>query len=140
ETTSYTVSGLKASTPYTFRIRAFNVIGDSGYTNAVPVKTGSQFLVNLAGDAGTGSGLSGDIRYCINQANLPANAGSTIAFNLSALGSNIITLTKGQLVISNNMTLAGPNAYNLTISGNKSSRVFYISAPTAQVTITGLTI
>ena len=27
------------------------------------------FLVNNAGDAGSGSGLSGDLRYCISQAN-----------------------------------------------------------------------
>jgi hypothetical protein len=26
----------------------------------------STYMVNLAGDAGTGTGLTGDIRYCIN--------------------------------------------------------------------------
>jgi hypothetical protein len=98
------------------------------------------YLVNLVGDAGTGSGTSGDIRYCINQADNPANAGSTITFGTTALGSNLLTLTKGQLVISDNMTITGPGASKLTLSGNNSSRVFNISATTAQVTISGLTI
>src|SRR5579883_2027320 len=98
------------------------------------------YLVNLVGDTGTGSGTSGDIRYCINQADNPANAGSTITFGTTALGSNTITLSKGQLVISDNMTITGPGASNLTLSGNNASRVFNISTTTAHVTISGLTI
>jgi hypothetical protein len=97
-------------------------------------------LVNLAGDAGTGAGTSGDIRYCIDQANDPANAGSTITFDTTALGSNLLTLTKGQLVISDNMTITGPGTGKLTLSSNNFGRVFDINATTAQVTISGLTI
>src|SRR6516225_5731221 len=88
------------------------------------------YLVNLLGDAGTGSGTSGDIRYCINQADQAANAGSTITFDTTAVGSKTITLSKGQLVISDNMTITGPGASKLTISGNKTSRVFDITATT----------
>jgi hypothetical protein len=104
------------------------------------VFSANTYLVNLVGDAGSGSGTSGDIRYCINQADNPANAGSTITFDTSALGSNNITLTKGQLLIADNMTITGPGASKLTLSGNNASRVFNISATTAQVTISGLTI
>src|SRR5690349_10407391 len=50
------------------------------------------YLVNLAGDAGTSTGaLSGDIRYCITQADQSANAGSTITFDTNAIGGNTIT-------------------------------------------------
>jgi hypothetical protein len=98
------------------------------------------YLVNLLGDAGTGSGTAGDIRYCINQADQAANAGSTITFDTTALGSNLITLSKGQLAITDNMTITGPGASKLTISGNKASRVFAITATTAHVTIADLTI
>src|SRR6516165_9313325 len=104
------------------------------------VLSAATYLVNLVGDAGTGSGTSGDIRYCINQADNPANAGSTITFDTTALGSNAITLSKGQLVVSDNMTISGPGASKLTISGNKASRVFAITATTAHVTISDLTI
>jgi hypothetical protein len=72
------------------------------------VPSANTYLVNLAGDAGTGSGTAGDIRYCINQADRLANAGSTITFDTKSLGSSTITLTKGQLVISDNMTVTGP--------------------------------
>jgi hypothetical protein len=36
------------------------------------------FIVDSPGDAGVGSGTSGDIRYCINQANGLTNGGATI--------------------------------------------------------------
>src|SRR6516165_9352529 len=100
----------------------------------------SAYLVNLLGDAGTGSGTAGDIRYCINQADKPANAGSTLTFDTTTIGSSTITLTKGELVLSDNMTITGPGASKLTISGNKTSRVFDITATTAHVTISSLTI
>jgi hypothetical protein len=40
--TSYTVSGLQLSTTYTFRIRAFNVVGPSTYSNTASATTTSQ--------------------------------------------------------------------------------------------------
>ncbi len=99
------------------------------------------YLVNLAGDAGASTGaLSGDIRYCITQADQPANAGSTITFDTKAIGSNTITLSKGELAISDNMTIQGPSASSLTISGGNSSRIFDITSTTAVVTISGFTI
>ena len=80
-----------------------------------------------AGDAGTGSGLSGDIRYCVTQANQPANAGSTITFE-TALTGNTVTLANGPLVISDAMTITGPGASSLTLSGNNSSRLFDVES------------
>jgi hypothetical protein len=50
-----------------------------------------------------------------------------------------ITLTTGELEISKNLTINGPGASKLTISGNNASRVFEIDANTS-VSIFGLTI
>ncbi|MCX6927514.1 MAG: CSLREA domain-containing protein, partial [Verrucomicrobia bacterium] len=49
-----------------------------------------------------------------------------------------ITLTSGELVITNNLTISGPGATNLTVSGNNASRVFYFNNVTAA--ISGLTV
>src|SRR5207244_1512485 len=50
-----------------------------------------------------------------------------------------ITLTSGELVISNSLSINGPGAKLLTISGNTNSRVFHV-APQGTVDIYGLTI
>jgi hypothetical protein len=107
------------------------------------------FTVNASGDAGVGAGNSGDIRYCINQANVSTNTNATIVFNTQAIGGQI-TLTHGELEISNSMTIAGPGTATLAISGDATgnapgigtiaSRVFNITSPGAIVTISGLTI
>jgi predicted outer membrane repeat protein len=98
----------------------------------------STYTVNLAGDAGTGTGLTGDIRYCINQATI-ANDNSTITFDTQGAGSTI-TLKNGELPISVNMTVQGPGAARLTVSGDQASRVFDITSTSAAVTISGMTI
>src|SRR5579875_1235537 len=111
------------------------------------------FTVTAAGDAGNGTttatSVTGDIRYVINQANISTNAGAVIQFNLPA-GVNTITLTHGELDISNSMDIEGPGSGSLTISGDANgglptagtaaSRVFNITSPQAVVTIAGLTI
>jgi RNA polymerase sigma-70 factor (ECF subfamily) len=43
------------------------------------------YTVNTTADAGQGNGLTGDLRYCITQAN--ANPGSTIKFNIGTGGT-----------------------------------------------------
>ena len=53
--------------------------------------------------------------------------------------TNTILLTSGQLLIGSNLTITGPGANLLAISGNDSSRVFNI-LPLATVKISGLTI
>ena len=50
-----------------------------------------------------------------------------------------ITLTSGELTITNNLEIDGPGAKNLTISGNHASRVFDVQSGT-ETTIEGLTI
>jgi hypothetical protein len=67
--------------------------------------------------------------------------GDIIVFALSSYPQTI-TLTSGELIIQNNLTIAGPGAGNLTISGNHASRVFEVEkgSPTNKVTLSGLTI
>jgi hypothetical protein len=115
----------------------------------------NSYLVNQLGDAGSGTatptGGSGDIRYCIEQANL--NPGSTITFDskvFPASANTTINLSHGELDIASSMTITGPGSPVLkgqnviTISGTDNnggaSRVFDISNASAVVTITGLTI
>ena len=67
-----------------------------------------------------------------------AHNGDTIVFAPS-LDGQTITLTKGELLINKNLTIAGPGAGELTVSGNHASRVFEVANGT-HVALTGLTI
>jgi predicted outer membrane repeat protein len=73
-----------------------------------------------------------------------AQSGDTINF-APGLNGQTITLTSGELAINKSVTIAGPGASQLAISGNSSSygtgsRVFDVTSQGATVTITGLTI
>jgi hypothetical protein len=63
----------------------------------------------------------------LRQAIVDACDGSTISFDMTQVSSPI-TLTAGELVIDKNLTIAGPGANLLTVSGNQASRVFNISS------------
>ncbi len=87
-------------------------------------------LVTNTNDSGPGS---------LRQAILAANAcpgQNTIEFAPSAYGT--ITLTTGELAITDDLTINGPGATNLTVSGNQSSRVFLINS--GVVSVSGMTI
>jgi hypothetical protein len=122
------------------------------------------FTVNIAGDTGGPAGqefspstpFEGNLRWCVNQANLPQYAGSTIKFDPSifpSTGFHTINLVNGELPIADNMTIDGsvPDGSNETITisgdnggrpgpGTPASRVFDIIPSTATVTISNLTI
>ncbi|HKQ04322.1 MAG TPA: HYR domain-containing protein [Blastocatellia bacterium] len=89
------------------------------------------YLVTNRDDSGEGS-----LRQAIMDAN--ANPGpDTIEFDKSAWGT--ITLTSGELLITDDLTITGPGPFTLTISGNHQSRIFEIGS-SATVDISGLTI
>jgi hypothetical protein len=88
------------------------------------------FLVTNLGDAGTGS-----LRQVIIDANSTVGQ-DTIEF-AGSLNGGTITLTSGELSISDPLIVNGLGANSLTINGNNSSRIFNISS---QVDIQGLTI
>jgi hypothetical protein len=51
-----------------------------------------------------------------------------------------ITLTSGELDITGNLTVDGPGANRLIVSGNDASRVFSVSGSTTDVVLRDLTI
>src|SRR6516162_1585480 len=73
----------------------------------------------------------------LRQAILDTPAGGTVDFQPGLTG--IITLTTGELALSKNLTITGPGANVITVSGNHASRVFDIAA-TFTVATSGLTI
>ena len=80
------------------------------------------YVVNAPGDAEVGSGLAGDIRYAVAQANADA-VPDTITFDPAA--GAVITLTLGELLITADVTITGTGAESITgASGATSSRVF----------------
>jgi len=108
------------------------------------------YTVNLATDNVPNTGqqtgpFSGNLRWAVEQADL--NPGSTIVFDPTVFpsGTNTtIALSQGELDIASSMTIQGPGANVVTISGTNGqgggSRVFDISNASAVVTISGLTI
>jgi hypothetical protein len=66
-----------------------------------------------------------------------SSPGDTIDFQSDLSGT--ITLTSGELLLGQDLTIAGPGADVITVSGNNASRVFEIAA-SATVDISGLTI
>jgi hypothetical protein len=79
-------------------------------------------------DAGDGS---------LRQALLDTPAGGTVDFQPGLSGT--IILATGELVIDKDLTIAGPGADVLTVSGNAASQVFDVPGP-FMVAIAGLTI
>jgi hypothetical protein len=95
------------------------------------VVNAAAFIVSNTNDSGPGS-----LRRAINRAN--NNTGADTIFFVSG-GSGKIILTSGQLLIRDDLTISGPGASVLAVSGNHSSRVFEIESG-ATVAISGLTI
>ncbi len=95
----------------------------------------STYTVNGLGDTGSGLGLAGDLRYCVNLAN--ANPGSTIQFGVTGA----IDLGSG-LTINSNMTITGPGASSVAVKGGGPSSNFSVFTVNSGVTasISGLTI
>ncbi len=87
---------------------------------------GDQVVTNT-NDSGAGS---------LRQALVDVGSGGTITFSLSYPAT--ITLTSGELAITKDMTITGPGADQLAISGNDASRVFNVNSGTS--TISGITI
>jgi hypothetical protein len=80
-------------------------------------------------DAGAGS---------LRQAIIDTPAGGTVDFQPGLSGT--ITLTSGELAINQDLTISGPGASVITVSGNNASRVFDLTSSQATVSLAGLTI
>src|SRR4051794_5891031 len=87
------------------------------------------YTVNSTADLGTGTGTTGDLRYCLTQANAAPGADS-ITFDPTVFATaKTIVLTGSELPVSDDVTITGPGAAQLTVSGNKASRVFNVNGP-----------
>ena len=85
-------------------------------------------VVSTTADSGPGS-----LRAAIAQ----ANPGDTITFLPGVTGT--IALTGGAITLAQNVTLGGPGAANLTISGGNNSQIFVVNAGVTAA-ISGLTL
>jgi hypothetical protein len=90
----------------------------------------STFTVTNLNDSGPGS-----LRAAVAAADAKPNSAIDFAAGLHG----IVSLTSGQLDITGGMTINGPGASVLSVSGNNASRVFDIST-SKSVTLSGLTI
>jgi hypothetical protein len=97
--------------------------GDMNFTGSVSVGFPYQgcamsMVVTNTTDSGAGS---------LRQAVVGVCSGGTIAFDASFNAPKTITLTSGEITIDRSLTLNGPGANLLTVSGNNASRVFFIN-------------
>jgi hypothetical protein len=99
-----------------------------------PAANAAVFDVTNLNDSGAGS-----LRQAIIDANTAAGA-DVITFQAALTGT--ITLSTGQLYITDSVDIQGPGPSVITVSGDNSSRVFYMysSSSTIDVRIAGLTI
>ncbi len=101
------------------------------------------YTVNAITDTGAGSGTTGDLLYCIDQANANPNTdGSLIQFDPTVFGMPQTITLSSTLTLSETAgpeVIDGPGASLVTVSGNNAVEVFsVVSGVTA--TLTGLTI
>ena len=90
-----------------------------GAAMALPVAaTAATFAVTNLNDSGSGS-----LRDAIDQANRSSGADS-VTFNSGLNGT--ITLSSGEIAIFDALTISGPGASRLTLSGASTSRIFRI--------------
>jgi hypothetical protein len=83
---------------------------------------------------------AGSLRYWINQANLSTDE-DTIIFDPQVFNApKTITLTSGQISITNSLTINGTGANLLTISGNNQSRIFFSNFSSSTLSINNLTL
>jgi len=92
------------------------------------------FTVSNLNDSGPGS-----LRQAIGDANAAAGP-DVITFQAGLTGT--ITLTSGQLAVSDSVSIQGPGAAAITVDGNHASRVFYLynELSLIDVSISGLTV
>jgi hypothetical protein len=105
--------------------RALALVLASGLVAAAPA---SATVVTNTADSGAGS---------LRQAVIDTPPGGAVTFDASVTGT--ITFTTGAVPIAKNLTIDGPGARVLSLSGNNASRIFEISG-SAVVTINRLTL
>jgi hypothetical protein len=114
-----------------FDLKATDTVGafaSQHYTITVNPPCANPATVTNLNDAGAGS---------LRQALLDVCSPGVVNFQAGLTGT--ITLTTGELLVDKNLTITGPGASIITVSGNNVSRVFEV-VPGKTVAISGLTI
>jgi hypothetical protein len=123
------IAGLSPATTYQFRLVASNSVGTTVGANQMfttPRLPVTNVITSLA-DSGAAS---------LRDAILNSVSGDTIIFATNG----IIELTSGeQLLVTNNLTINGPGATNLIISGINYTRIFEFAAGTTN-SLSGLSL
>jgi hypothetical protein len=118
---------------------------------AGPAGAASQtFTVDNAGDAAPVASHCTDVtvgnctlRDAIAAANANVDAANPDIINFDAAVLPLITITQGQIKITDSVTINGPGASALTVKGTGADRLFYLDDGTASsidVVISGLTL
>jgi hypothetical protein len=112
---------------------------DVGSVETGPAQAGPSFVVTNVSEHDDGTCTVDDctLLEAINASNANANA-NTITF-ASGVSGIIVNSTVGGLTITNPVTLNGPGARVLTVSGNNVARVFAVN-PAVTANFNGLTI
>src|SRR5882672_11123864 len=79
------------------------------------------YTVNSAADNGAGVATAGDLRYCLAH----AVDNDTLTFSLPI--PTTITLTQGEILVQNSVTLTGPGTSSLLINGTGGHRMFTLA-------------
>ncbi|HEY1379339.1 MAG TPA: choice-of-anchor Q domain-containing protein, partial [Gemmataceae bacterium] len=131
---------------YAVRLNAGQVMDTTGAAAAAQVlgtfgvAVPATYVVLNTLDSGAGS-----LRQAVLNSNANAGLTDTIVFNTNpAAGTDFstpqtITLTSGELLLTDSVTITGPGANLLTVSGNNASRVFDVNGAGAMtVGISGI--
>jgi CSLREA domain-containing protein len=112
---------------------------DIGAVEMDTLQTGPTFLVTTTADHDDGSCSVGDctLREAINVSN-SANGANSIAFASGVTGVITLQSALGALTVTDSVTITGPGARLLSVSGNSALRVFYFNS--GNNAMSGLTI
>jgi len=142
---SIPITGLDPHSNYTIVAYAINGDGTaySSTSSFTTLETPSLVVTTASDVVDATDGLT-SLREAILLANSQSGA-DTITFGgpvFTDANPDTITLSLGQLAITDSVTINGTGASSLTIDGNNSSRVFYLynNSATLDITLSGMTI
>ncbi|MFN0278865.1 MAG: choice-of-anchor Q domain-containing protein [Pyrinomonadaceae bacterium] len=108
------------------------------WTYSLAINVPATITVNSPADPGVGAC---DAAECtLREAITLAGSGATIGFSALFNTPQTITLNGTELAINQNLTIQGPGANLLTVSGNNTTRVFNIINSGLAVSLSGMTI